>query len=135
MDVFFNSSASSEMIETAVDGVPDEEVLNDLGAVWDYIYVALASLWLIVGIPGNLMVIISCIVFKEMHTIPMTLATNLAVSDALVASANVATTYLTILYDKAILITNSSLCTFTSILCGLGCVCSMASICNIAINR
>jgi len=113
----------------------EEEGLNELGLLWDYIYVGLACVWLILGVPGNTLVFVSCVVFKEMHTIPMALAANLAVSDALVASANVATTFLTVLYDRTILLTNSTLCTFTSILCGLGCVCSMASICNIAINR
>ncbi|XP_075241647.1 alpha-1A adrenergic receptor-like [Convolutriloba macropyga] len=121
--------------ETFVMEEDKEVVFNDLNEAWDYAYAAIAGLWLMIGVPGNLMVIVSCIIFKDMHTIPMALATNLAMSDTFVASANVATTWLTILYDRRVLLDNRGLCIITSNICGLGCVCSMASICNIAINR
>ena len=39
---------------------------NMLEPIWDYIYLCVSLLWLTVGIPGNLLVILSVASFKEL---------------------------------------------------------------------
>ena len=40
---------------------------NMLEPAWDYVYLCVSLLWLFVGVPGNLLVILSVLCFKELR--------------------------------------------------------------------
>ena len=44
-----------------------EQVYNDLGDIWNWAYILIAGVWFIIGVPGNLMIIAACAIFKEMQ--------------------------------------------------------------------
>ena len=57
---------SSDMGEVEVTSRVVEDTANSLGPVWDYIYFAVSCFWLTVGIPGNALVIVAVLYFKEL---------------------------------------------------------------------
>ena len=59
-----NTTASLEGEE---DEFPRHVVYNDLSDIWNWCYVGIAGVWLAIGVPGNFLIILSCIVFKEMR--------------------------------------------------------------------
>ncbi len=148
-----NSSTASAGVEHVTEQDP---VYNNLGDLWDYGYLAMSVLWLLVGVPGNFLVFLSCIIFKEMRwnnsrfpsstncclnlgfiwrTITMSLLGNLALGDFLVCSANVLAAWIMIVVDREFLRNSEMDCVLTGYLCGIGCIGSVVSICSIAINR
>ena len=60
---------------------------------------------------------------------------NLAMSDLLVSSMNVVSTWALLLFDSDLMTKYNIICLVTGYICGVGCRCSIASICCIAINR
>ncbi|XP_075265957.1 melatonin receptor type 1B-like isoform X1 [Convolutriloba macropyga] len=109
--------------------------MNDLGDMWDVAYLLWSVQWLLFGVPGNLMIIFSIIIFKELKTIPMAQTFNLAFSDLIVGATNVTTTWLILTYNSQLLMDYNYLCQLSGYICNMGCRCSIISICCISFNR